>query len=55
MDHSLAHCGRTCGLGYLAYTNPANIAFYMGFVFEVVGEIQIDGSPVLTRMLRKAA
>lgn len=55
LDHSLARCDQTCGLAYLESTNPANIPFYQRHGFEVVGEIQIDGSPVLTRMLRETA
>lgn len=55
MDHSLGHCDRTCGLAYLESTNPANIPFYLRHGFEVVAEIGVDGSPVLTRMLREAA
>ena len=55
LDHSLGLCGRTCRLAYLESTNPANIPFYRRHGFEIVGEIQVDGSPVLTRMLREAA
>jgi len=55
LDHSLGFCDQTCRLAYLESTNPANIPFYRRHGFEVVGEIQIDGSPLLTRMLRKAA
>jgi len=55
MAHSLGQCDRTCGLAYLESTNPANIPFYQRHGFEVVGEIRVDGSPVLTRMLRGAA
>lgn len=55
LDHSLACCDLTCRLAYLESTNPANIPFYQRHGFKVVGEIQIDGSPVLTRMLREDA
>lgn len=55
LDQSLSRCVQTCGLSYLESTNPANLPFYQRHGFKVVGEIQIDGSPVLTRMLRKAA
>jgi ribosomal protein S18 acetylase RimI-like enzyme len=55
MDHSLDLCDQTCRRAYLESTNPANIPFYQRHGFEVVGEIQIGGSPVLTRMLREAA
>lgn len=55
MDQSLGVCDRHCRLAYLESTNPRNIPFYRRHGFEVVGEIRIDGSPVLTRMLRTAA
>ena len=55
MGHTLGLCDQTCRLAYLESTNPANIPFYQRHGFQVVGEIQIDGSPVLTRMLRGAA
>ena len=55
LEHSLGLCDRTCRLAYLESTNPANIPFYRRHGFEIVGEIQVDGSPVLTRMLREAA
>lgn len=55
MRHSPGFCDRTCRLAYLESTNPKNIPFYQRHGFDVVGEIRVDGSPVLTRMLRKAA
>jgi GNAT superfamily N-acetyltransferase len=39
---------------YLEATNPANIPLYERFGFEVVGEIQVGGSPVIIAMLRAA-
>ena len=55
LGDSLGVCDQTCSLAYLESTNPANIPFYRRHGFEIVGEIQVDGSPLLTRMLRKAA
>lgn len=55
LDQSLGQCDRTYGLAYLESTNPTNIPFYKRHGFEVIGEIQIDGSPVLSRMLRGVA
>ena len=54
-SHSLGLCKRTCGLAYLESTNPANISFCQRHGFEVAGEIQVDGSPMLARMLCEAA
>ncbi len=50
---SLDACDRSCGLAYLESTNPANVPFYRRHGFDVIGEIRIDGSPALTRMLRE--
>ncbi|SIT18170.1 Acetyltransferase (GNAT) domain-containing protein [Roseivivax lentus] len=52
LGESLRKCKTTCKLAYLESTNPKNIPFYQRHGFDVIGEIQIDGSPVLTRMLR---
>lgn len=51
---SLAECDQSCQLAYLESTNPSNVPFYRRAGFDIVGEIQIGGSPVLTRMLRRA-
>lgn len=50
---SLNACDTSCPLAYLESTNPTNVPFYQRHGFEVIGEIRIDGSPVLTRMLRE--
>ncbi|MDJ0992635.1 MAG: GNAT family N-acetyltransferase [Dinoroseobacter sp.] len=55
LHHSLNSCDQVCRLAYLESTNPENIPFYQRLGFEVIGTIQIDGSPVLTRMLRERA
>lgn len=52
LAESLNVCTQTCTPAYLESTNPANIPLYLRHGFEVVGEIQVGGSPVLTRMLR---
>lgn len=54
LGHSLKACDQTCRRAYLESTNPTNIPFYKRLGFEVIGKIQVDGSPVLTRMLQKA-
>jgi ribosomal protein S18 acetylase RimI-like enzyme len=55
LEQSLRSCQQTCRLAYLESTNPTNVPFYQRAGFEVIGEIQVDGSPLLTRMLREAA
>jgi ribosomal protein S18 acetylase RimI-like enzyme len=54
LGDSLATCDASCRLAYLESTNPINVPFYRCHGFEVIGEIRINGSPVLTRMLRDA-
>ena len=54
LNRSLRSCDQTCRRAYLESTNPLNIPFYQRRGFEVIGSIQIDGSPVLTRMLRES-
>lgn len=44
-----------CELAYPEATNPDNIRFHLRHGFAVIGEIQIGGSPVVTRMLRARA
>ena len=39
---------------YLESSNPRNISLYRRFGFDVVGEIRVADSPVMTPMLRKA-
>ncbi len=52
MEHGVAVCDRHQVAAYLESTNPANVPLYERFGFEVIGQIQVDGSPILTRMLR---
>ncbi len=53
LNKSLSACDTSCRLAYLESTNPINVPFYQRHGFEVIGKIQVDGSPVLTRMLRE--
>ena len=39
-------------LAYLQSSNPQNISLYLRHGFEVVGEIQVGSSPVMTPMKR---
>ena len=55
MEKGVTVCDEQRTAAYLESTNPANIALYERFGFEVVGEIRVDDSPVLTRMFRPAA
>jgi len=52
MAEGTAVCEREEVAAYLESTNPENITLYQRYGFEVIGEIQLNDSPVLTRMLR---
>ena len=39
-------------VGYLESSNPQNISLYLRHGFEVMGEIQVGSSPVITPMIR---
>jgi ribosomal protein S18 acetylase RimI-like enzyme len=39
-------------LAYLQSSNPQNISLYLRHGFEVMGEIQVGSSPVMTPMKR---
>ena len=54
MERGVEICDQHQVAAYLESTNPANISLYEKFGFSIVGEIQIDSSPVLTRMLRES-
>ena len=54
LQASLAACDEAHVAAYLESTNPDNLPFYRRFGFDVIGEIQAGGSPVVTRMLRMA-
>lgn len=51
---SLEACDAAHDIAYLESTNPLNIPLYQRFGFEVVGEIQVGSSPVVTQMQRAA-
>lgn len=53
MQHAVEPCNRDKKLAYLESSNPGNISLYKRHGFEVLGEIQVGTSPVLTPMLRK--
>lgn len=54
MARGLEVCDRDHVAAYLESTNVTNIPFYQNCGFEIIGEIQMDSSPVVTRMLRAA-
>ena len=39
-------------IAYLESSNPKNISLYLRHGFEVIGEIQVGSSPVVTPMIR---
>lgn len=54
MRHALARCDQDGLPAYLESTNPRNISLYTRFGFEIVGKIQVGGSPPIFPMLRTA-
>jgi ribosomal protein S18 acetylase RimI-like enzyme len=54
LAHALERCDRDKLPAYLESSNPANIALYERFGFQLIGEIQSGTSPTLYPMLRKA-
>lgn len=54
LAHSLKVCDRGHQAAYLESTNLRNIPLYERLGFEVTGEIQFGGSPVVTPMFRPA-
>jgi ribosomal protein S18 acetylase RimI-like enzyme len=53
MVHALSRCDRDKKLAYLESSNPKNISFYERHGFELLGTIQVGGSPPMFPMLRK--
>lgn len=53
MRHALAEIDRERGLAYLESSNPANVPLYQRHGFELMGTIQVGGSPEIFPMLRK--
>ncbi|MGK6352944.1 GNAT family N-acetyltransferase [Parapedobacter sp. DT-150] len=54
MAEALKAVDRDGLIAYLESSNPKNISLYERHGFEVIGEIQSGGSPVLRPMLRRA-
>jgi ribosomal protein S18 acetylase RimI-like enzyme len=53
MTYALQPCDVDHSLAYLESTNPRNISLYRRHGFEVLGTIQVGGSPPLVPMLRQ--
>ena len=53
MQHALARSDRAGVPAYLESSNPANISLYERQGFEILGEIRVADSPVVTPMLRR--
>ncbi len=53
MEHALSRCDRDKKLAYLESSNPKNISLYERHGFELLGTIQVGGSPPIFPMLRK--
>lgn len=54
MKHALRRVDEDRLPAYLESSNPRNISLYERHGFEVVGEIQVGKSPVMTPMIRAA-
>jgi ribosomal protein S18 acetylase RimI-like enzyme len=54
MEGALTRCDEEGLIAYLESSNPANISLYQRHGFEVIGEIQVADTPVVTPMLRPA-
>jgi len=52
MREGVGMCDEEGVPGYLESSNPGNIPFYQRHGYEIVGEIQVGSSPVLTPMRR---
>ena len=53
MQHALARSDHEGLHAYLESSNPANLSLYERQGFEILGEIQVADSPVVTPMLRR--
>jgi ribosomal protein S18 acetylase RimI-like enzyme len=53
MDHMTEKLDNEGAMGYLESSNQKNISLYLRHGFEVVGDIQIYDSPIVTPMVRK--
>ncbi len=54
LGHALRTCDEQGVPAYLESSNPQNIPLYERHAFQVLGEIQVGSSPVITPMLRRA-
>ena len=54
LERSLELCDRDHQVAYLEASNLLNVPLYERFGFEVVGELQVGDSPVVTPMRRAA-
>lgn len=52
MRHATTRCDAEGTVAYLESSNPRNISLYLRHGFEVMGTIQVGGSPVVTPMIR---
>jgi hypothetical protein len=48
-----AVCDRETLPAYLEATSPRSVPLYQRHGFEIVGAISVEGSPIITPMLRK--
>jgi ribosomal protein S18 acetylase RimI-like enzyme len=53
MTHALIQCDRDEKVAYLESSNPKNISLYERHGFELLGTIQVGGSPPIFPLLRK--
>jgi len=54
LKHALARCDADGLPAYLESSNPRNIGLYQRHGFEILGQIQVGSSPVVTPMFRTA-
>ena len=54
LARSLELCDDAGAIAYLEASNERNVPLYQRFGFEVIGEIQLGSSPLVTPMLRPA-
>lgn len=55
MQHMIEKLDATNSLAYLESSSPMNISLYQRYGFEIMDEIQVADSPILTPMLRPRA
>ena len=52
LTHALQQCDRTHSVAYLEASSPRNLSLYRRHGFEVLGTIQVGGSPPVVPMVR---